>query len=313
MIEICKSISDVVTNIDEIITQENGNHPECDAEYFFRGESQNYGQDVGLLSSFQSSLDRRGLVAFEREIYNDALRYNIADFREDSTMAERVARMQHYYLPTRFADVSENALCALYFAVSRGYGPNAEADAKKDGYVRVLKVAHHKMKQFNSDIIIAISHLPLVRMEQINFSAGVDGVDYLRYEVTNTRPGFREDADDEIKERLIRELQQVWAFRPIFNNRRLISQSGLFLAFGCGDHKSSLRPTFDPRDYDDELSPSYGIKQVNYVRIAASAKDRILNELRHYGMMAETVYPELASVNGVLTKKYEERSSVNEF
>jgi len=305
MKERCENISDVISNIQQIIArQEDLNPNDSGAEYFFRGESKCHYDDGEFGTAFQSSLDRKGLVEYEREIYNDAIRRNIADFTLDSSMAERIARMQHYQLPTRFADISENALCALYFACSAGYGTGKDDGNDEDGYIRVIKVASHKMKQFNSDIIIAISHLPLVKPEQVNLLAGADGVDYLRYEVTNSRPGFW-NADESVKQRLIDELQQVWAFRPICNNRRIISQGGLFLAFGCGDKKTSLKPSFSPEDYDDKEAPSNGIMQIGYVRIAGASKKGIVKELRYYGMTEEIVYPELANANGALTKKYE--------
>ena len=305
MKERCETVSDVVSNIKEIIDHENEMFPNDRAEFFFRGEDRSHYDEDDFGTSFQSTIDRLGLVDYEREIYNDALRLNVADFRDDATMAERIARMQHYKLPTRFADISESALIALYFAVSKGYGDPHNSDDETDGFVRVMKVAHHKIKQFNSDIITAISHLPLVKADQIKM-VGLDlnGVDALRYEITNSRPGFGVSAPEDVKLRLIKELKQVWVFRPIYNTRRLFSQNGLFLAFGCGDNKSSLTPTFSPNDYDDEYQPSYGIKQVNYVRIKGEAKKDILNELKYYGITAEAVYPELANVNNELTKKY---------
>ena len=305
MIERCTSVADVVSNVREIILHENEMYPNEDAEYFFRGEYRSYYGDDEFGTAFQSSLDRKMLVAYEREIYNDALRLNIADFQLDETMSERIARMQHYQLPTRFADISENVFSSLYFAVTLGYGGEQNLSVEEDGYIRVLKVARHKIKQFNSDIIIAISHLPLVKPCQINMHEGVDGVDSLRYEITNSRPGFGIAADDEIKNQLINDLQQIWVFRPVYNNRRLSSQSGLFLAFGCGDQKASLKPSFAPNDYDDEAAPSYGIKQIEYIRIAGDKKRDIENELRYYGVSGETIYPELANVNGAITRKYE--------
>jgi hypothetical protein len=70
----------------------------------------------------------------------------------------------------------------------------------------------------------------------------------------------------------------------------------MFLAFGCGDEKKPLQPTFSPSDYENELAPSYGIKQIGYVQIAANAKKRIREQLRLFGMPGELVYPELSNV-----------------
>ena len=314
MNDVCKSIADVVANVHEIIANERECCPEeKDAEFFFRGESRSHydGDDFG--TSFQSSLDRLNLVQYERDIFNDAMRLNVADFDLDRTMPERIARMQHYQLPTRFADISENVLTALFFAVSKGYGSESERSKDEDGYIRVIKIAKFKMKQYNSDIIIAISHLPLVKNEQIKFHEGEDGIDYLRYEITNSRPGFGVAATPDIKRQLIDELQQVWAFRPLCNSRRLRNQAGAFLVFGCGDGKTSLNPSFAPSDYEENC-PSRGIKQIAYIRIAADAKEAIREELRLYGISEETVYPELANVNAAISNRYRDklRSKENE-
>jgi len=84
------------------------------------------------------------------------------------------------------------------------------------------------------------------------------------------------------------------------------------LAFGCGDQKSSLNPTFDPVDYDDDDAPSCGIKQIDCVRIAGNKKRDIEEELKCYGISGETIYPELANVNGALTSKYIARKKDDE-
>lgn len=115
----CKNLSEIVALIKTTIGKEKKEHPESGCEFFFRGESKNFESDddsVALGTAFKSTLDRKGLVGYERELYEDAMRLNVADFYEDRTMAERICRMQHYFLPTRFADISENALLSTHFA-----------------------------------------------------------------------------------------------------------------------------------------------------------------------------------------------------
>ena len=207
--------------------------------------------------------------------------------------------MQHYQLPTRFCDISDNALLSAFFA-------SDETDLKKgrDGFVRVIKVADHKMKSFTSDIIIAISHLPLVDVENIDLKSK-HGLGYLTYEVKGERRAFYTQQENEwLGEQLRQELQHVWAFRPILNNRRIRAQGGAFLAFGCGHHKKPLSVTFSPDDYTDGGKPTYGIKQIGFVRIAASKKTRIREELQHFGMPAEAVYPDLTEVCGCIAEKF---------
>jgi hypothetical protein len=200
----CRSIEDVVGEVMRLINEEKSVYPEAGAEFFFRGESKNHKSECdgdALSSEFQSLLDREGLVDYERRLFEEAMRLNVASFEKDKTMVDRIARMQHYQLPTRFADVSTNALLSTHFACN--------ANPNRDGFIRVMKVAEHKMKSFTSDVIIAISHLPLVNAQEINPSE-IKGLGKLTYEIKNNRPGFISEEDwPEIGADLRHEIQQV--------------------------------------------------------------------------------------------------------
>lgn len=305
----CASVSEIVEQITTTIEEEKARYPKdtC-AELFFRGERKNYDAPRSFGTHFDCLLDRRtSFVEHERDIYEDALRLNVVSFKDDRTMCDRIARMQHYRFPTRFADISTNALLAAFFAAD-GERTDATSGDNEDGYIRIIKVAKRKMKSFTSDIITLISHLPLVAAENICVSnPRRDGLGYLTYEVKNERTGFYDfDSDPGLHQTLCSELQQVWAFKPVLNNDRIKAQGGAFLAFGCRDNKAPLRPTFAPEDYENKNAPSHGIKQIGYVRIAADAKAVIRKQLRLFGMPAETVYPDLENVAKALTERYRE-------
>ncbi len=235
----CKAIDQFVSEVIGVIEAEQKNHPEDGAEFFFRGESCNYRHRGDPMAELDAQIpcyvDREEVWRKnERELYHEALRLNVASFHEDRTMVERISRMQHYGLPTRFADASTSAFVALHFALGGG---NLDVAGRmkdsEDGFVRVMKVAKRKMKTFTSDIITAIAHLPLVKQGDVNPSV-VNGLEVLRYEVTNERPGFsmniRQDDSAKLKEletQLRKEIQQVWAFKPIWNTPRIRNQSGL--------------------------------------------------------------------------------------
>lgn len=307
----CQSLDELVSAFLRIIARDQRDVPEVGSEYFFRGEACNHALPGSpeLDTAFDSYVDRdEGHWKHERQLYEEAMRLNVASFGEDRTMAERVVRMQHYGLPTRFADLSENALQAVYFAAGGG-SSDAKAHADEDGFVRVIKVSPKKMKSFTSDIITAIAHLPLVNADKIKLDEP-RGLGYLTYEVLRERPGFiSEDEWPEIGETLRSELQQVWAFKPIVNNQRLRNQGGVFLAFGCGTGKEPLHPSFSPGDYGDKTKPSWGIAQIGFVRIGAAYKRKILGELRWFGMQEERIFPELADVCEVLAKRFKERNN----
>ena len=308
----CRTLADVLNALKDVLEIARRQSQGEEVTFFFRGVERNYENPDStspISPAFKPSLERKGLVKYERDLYNDALRYNITNFAEDYTMQERLARMQHYGLPTRFADVTENILLATFFACG-GWNFFKE-DNRYDGFVRILQVAKHKLKSHTSDIITAIAHLPLTKENQINLAnddlENATGIDYLRYEITNNKPGFNTQVSKEIKQQLMNEVQQVWAFRPILNSPRIRMQSGAFLAFGCGDKKAPLNPTFSDADYTDKMKPSYGIKQVAAFRIEASYKAAIRKELEYCAISHERISPDLSSVCGVLASNYSAR------
>ena len=309
----CRTVDDIAREALRIIGEEKASSNDPRAEFFFRGESKNHKSDYDsdpLGTAFQSYLDRLGLVEYERELYQEAMRLNVASFEEDRTMVERVARMQHYQLPMRFCDMSTNVLLSAHFACGGGAKTSEERDNGRDGFIRVMKVASHKMKSFTSDIIIAIAHLPLVSAADIHIGSE-DDLGYLEYEIIRERPGFDLESYGKRNNSLYHEIQQVWAFKPMMNSRRIRKQGGLFLAFGCGDGKKSLEPTFSPEDYDNPSAASYGIKQVDYIRIAAEAKKDIREQLRYFGMESESVYPELSNVCEELGNRFQKIKKEN--
>lgn len=294
----CKSLDEVVFDILQIVDGDKASsHRDDGAEYFFRGEERRYNIPGRPDTAFDPVLDREeAFWKHERELYEEAMRLNVASFSEDRTMCERIARMQHYRLPTRFADLSVNALLPALFACG-GCSDKLGGYPDEEGIIRVFKVAKHKMKSFTSDIIVAISHLPLVDAENINPEKPQRDVGYLVYEAKNERPAFyRKEEDEWLHERLCNELGQVWAFKPLMNNPRIRNQGGLFLAFGCRNGKEPLHPSFSPDDYHKSEQPSYGVAQVGFVRIDAKAKPAIIDQLRIFGMTEEAVYPELSDV-----------------
>lgn len=280
-------------------------------KYFYRGESSLHSlPQAECPTLLDCSLDRKPKEYWklERDLYHRAYQVNPNAFSHDVTMAERLTRMQHYSLPTRFADLSSSSLSAMFFACE---DVRRKSDIK-DGVVRIFKIHPRKMKRFTSDIIAAISHLPLLSPEQFRIGKSVvddnSGLARLSYEVMKERPGFTiGDGFDKI---LWREIQQVWAFDPIWNNERIRNQEGILLAYGCRDKKEPLHPSFSEADFevptDDQFDPgkpSCGICQVDYVKIHKDAKQNILEELRTYGILEELIYPDLSNACDAIAKR----------
>jgi hypothetical protein len=79
----------------------------------------------------------------EHKMYREIITKCPNDFNQTNSAFEKLVKMQHYSLPTRLLDITENPLIALFFAVN----DNIDKDAK----VLIFKVPKNKIKYYDSD------------------------------------------------------------------------------------------------------------------------------------------------------------------
>lgn len=232
-------------------------------QLFYRGhESENY---KIIPSLFRES----GLLDLEDRLFKDTVIENHNEFIHDRTALEKLARMQHFGLPTRLMDITMEPLIALYFACC--------GCADKDGEVLVFSIPYDEIKYYDSDKVAILSNL--CKMPSYRKSNTDELTHVIQEEKTNFFDNDIEDSD----------LNTVLCVKAKQNNQRIIQQQGYFFLFGL-----SLF-TAKKKIYNDWLIKDHKII------IDKNSKTTILKELDKKGINEYTMFPDKES-----SKKLEE-------
>ena len=107
------TLSEFVMQVCQIKNQLIHDGNECNKSILFRGQAN---EAFELLPSIARSVSIRNLIPEERNLIELAMLKLPEVFKDTMRPLERLALLQHYGIPTRLLDVTENALVALYFA-----------------------------------------------------------------------------------------------------------------------------------------------------------------------------------------------------
>ena len=255
---------------------ENELEDNMDYHIFYRGQSD---KSFELIPSIYRE---KLLIQNENRIFRDIIAQSPADFKGCTSTFEKLVKMQHYSLPTRLLDITTNPLVALYFA--------CENDAV-DGKLFRFEVKTSDIKYFDSDAVCVVSN---IAKRPIDFSIeGIRDLDcedfndkadisYLLHEIKHEKPHFQNVIDS-------KDIERVFCVKPMFDNPRIIRQSGAFFLYGINGDKS--RPA--------SLNFSYKVYIINKAQ-----KQKIRKQLEALGIDKSTLFPEVEHVAEHIKDKY---------
>lgn len=247
-----------------------------DYHIFYRGQSD---KRYGLLPSIYRE---DVLIQNENRIFRDIIAQSPADFKGCVSTFEKLVKMQHYSLPTRLLDITTNPLVALYFACE---------NENVDGKLFRFEVKTSDMKYFDSDAVSVVSNIAkrpidfsiedLRELDRDEFNSE-ENIQYLLHEIKSEKPHFQNVIDS-------KDIESVFCVKPMFDNPRIIRQSGAFFLYGIDGSK--VKPA--------KLDFNYKVYIINKAN-----KQKIRKQLEALGIDKSTLFPEVEHVAEHIKEKY---------
>ena len=203
----------------------------------------------------------------EDEICDEIMRECPTDFSEFGSAFDRLVKMQHYELPTRLLDITENPLVALYFAslpVER---------SSNNGQILIYFIPKSEICNHSDQIVTKLSGISFV--SEISFSKAKTNIKQLEDEMNSNNSHIIQLKDE-------KDFEKTVCVRARKSNPRIIRQHGAFFLFGAknGDKAQIADLPFSCFKMD----------------VSHSNKKQILRELERYGIYEKSLFPEIDKV-----------------
>ena len=215
-------------------------------------------------------LERYG-VKKEREIIQLAKTSYPTTFKENFSPLVLLSLLQHYGIPTRLLDITQNALVGLYFACNE--------NSNSDGKVYVFNYKEKPPEDTAVENVIAdtyhIMHPSAQEMPLTSFCQSAEKLHEENFSWLN----------ENITEYLQRKMRHIYFVRLPHLIYRQTVQSGNYILFSNAIRNEKIISKIDPIPEDDSSI-------LDKIIIERSAKKTIMAELEYFGITEMQLFPE---------------------
>ena len=274
------SVSDLIAVCSNLQHQDTGRS----LRFYFRGEARLW----RLRPSVMRSLRLRNA---EGHMLTELVTSRPHDFSNVGLAIDQWVLAQHHGLQTRLLDLTRNPLVALFFACE------SLVSTQTDGRLHVLAVPLSLVKPYNSDsvsIVANFAKLPFSEQSTLLGKRRESTWDYrgamrkLYHLIGEEKPHFSERIDP-------RDLFRVFVVEPKHSFEQISVQSGAFLV-------SAFHERFE-RETISRCYCSPPVYEHFTLTIPASAKHKIIEELRLLNITRDTLFPSLAEAANAATAR----------
>lgn len=182
---------------------------------------------------------------------------------------------QHFGVPTRLLDFTQNPLVALYFACSDLRNTQASVWI-------INEPAYNK---------IFFGELPIVQASKSQLVVSKIVTDEI------VQQNFMQHDNNSY-------IQYPWIYKPYYHEERMNLQSSIFMLWGANRRKLTdfMQPSYYMSDVDLVENKDTGV--IGYILIPGDKKRSIIEQLNLCGINEKFIYPGLDGVGRYIKKKY---------